>query len=236
MALPPNPSGSSWKRVAVLVDDAHAVAVAVQGHGQLPAHPAASHDDDVHVRHATPPDARAQLGGAPAPMARHADRRPIVADRAEHAEAGDGRAAARVRGDGPSAHPEVDRAAAFSSDAISSTAYATEEILFVVALGASSLTLGLSKLVPIAIVVAVLLAIVVFSYRQTIFAYPNGGGSYIVSREHLGEMPVAGGRRVAAGRLRAHRRGVHLRRRGRHHLDPDLPRPRRAPGPACAWA
>ncbi|HEV2760830.1 MAG TPA: APC family permease [Acidimicrobiales bacterium] len=77
----------------------------------------------------------------------------------------------------------------FSSDAISSTAYATEEILFVTALGASSLTLGLSKLVPIAMAVAVLLAIVTFSYRQTIFAYPNGGGSYMVSKEHLGEMP-----------------------------------------------
>jgi amino acid transporter len=77
----------------------------------------------------------------------------------------------------------------FSSDAISSTAYATEEILFVTALGASSLVLGLSKLVPIAMAVAVLLAIVVFSYRQTIFAYPNGGGSYMVSKDHLGEMP-----------------------------------------------
>jgi amino acid transporter len=77
----------------------------------------------------------------------------------------------------------------FSSDAISSTAYATEEILFVTALGASSLTLGLSKLVPIAVAVAILLAIVTFSYRQTIFAYPSGGGSYIVSRENLGETP-----------------------------------------------
>lgn len=84
--------------------------------------------------------------------------------------------------------------ATFSSDAISSTAYASEEILFVTALGASSLALGLSKLVPIAMVVAVLLAIVVYSYRQTIFAYPSGGGSYIVSRENLGEVPslVAG--------------------------------------------
>jgi amino acid transporter len=82
----------------------------------------------------------------------------------------------------------------FSSDAISSTAYATEEILFVTALGASSLTLGLSKLIPIAMAVAILLAIVAFSYRQTIFAYPSGGGSYIVSRENLGESPslVAG--------------------------------------------
>jgi amino acid transporter len=82
----------------------------------------------------------------------------------------------------------------FSSDAISSTAYATEEILFVIAAGASSLALGLDQLVPIAMVVAVLLAIVSASYRQTIFAYPNGGGSYIVSRENLGENPslVAG--------------------------------------------
>src|SRR4051794_23197709 len=66
--------------------------------------------------------------------------------------------------------------ATFSSDAISSTAYATEEILFVIAAGASSLALGLQMLVPIAIVVALLLAIVTISYRQTIFAYPSGGG------------------------------------------------------------
>jgi amino acid transporter len=78
--------------------------------------------------------------------------------------------------------------AVFSSDALSSTAYATEEILFVVAVGASSLALGLSKLVPIAIVVAILLAIVIVSYRQVIFAYPKGGGAYAVSRENIGEM------------------------------------------------
>jgi amino acid transporter len=77
--------------------------------------------------------------------------------------------------------------AVFSSDALSSTAYATEEILFVTALGASSLALGLSKLVPIAIVVCVLLAIVITSYRQVIFAYPNGGGAYVVSQENIGE-------------------------------------------------
>ena len=78
--------------------------------------------------------------------------------------------------------------AVFSSDALSSTAYATEEILFVTALGASSLALGLSKLVPIAIIVAVLLAIVIASYRQVIFAYPSGGGAYVVSKENIGEM------------------------------------------------
>jgi amino acid transporter len=84
--------------------------------------------------------------------------------------------------------------AVFSSDAISSTAYATEEILFVVALGTSSLALGLETLVPLSIAVALILAIVITSYRQTIFAYPTGGGSYVVSRENLGEMPslVAG--------------------------------------------
>src|SRR6187402_2669154 len=80
--------------------------------------------------------------------------------------------------------------AVFSSDALSSTAYATEEILFVVAVGGSSLALGLSKLVPIAIVVAVLLAIVITSYRQVIFAYPGGGGAYAVSKDNLGEMPA----------------------------------------------
>jgi amino acid transporter len=80
--------------------------------------------------------------------------------------------------------------AVFSSDAISSTAYATEEILFVIAVAPSSLALGLSKLVPIAIAVALLLAIVSTSYRQTIHAYPSGGGSYIVSRENLGENPA----------------------------------------------
>src|SRR5438132_3236275 len=82
--------------------------------------------------------------------------------------------------------------AVFSSDAISSTAYATEEILRVLvplaALGA------LDYLIPIAFIVVILLAIVAFSYRQTIFAYPNGGGSYVVSRENLGVNPslVAG--------------------------------------------
>src|SRR3954453_11891875 len=79
--------------------------------------------------------------------------------------------------------------ATFSSDAISSTAYATEEILFVIAVVPSSLALGLAKLVPLSVAVAVLLAIVATSYRQTIFAYPSGGGSYVVSRENLGEMP-----------------------------------------------
>jgi amino acid transporter len=90
--------------------------------------------------------------------------------------------------------PKTVALATFSSDPISSTAYATEEILFVTAAGASSLALGLSKLVPMSIAVAALLTIVVTSYRQTIHAYPGGGGSYVVSRENLGRYPslVAG--------------------------------------------
>lgn len=79
--------------------------------------------------------------------------------------------------------------ATFSSDPISSTAYATEEILFVTAAGASSLALGLSKLVPMSFAVGLLLVLVVTSYRQTIHAYPGGGGSYVVSRENLGRYP-----------------------------------------------
>ncbi|HEV7862934.1 MAG TPA: APC family permease [Acidimicrobiia bacterium] len=78
--------------------------------------------------------------------------------------------------------------AIFSSDAISSTAYATEEILHVLVPLAGMA--ALEDLIPISFVVVTLLAIVVFSYRQTIFAYPDGGGSYVVSKENLGETPA----------------------------------------------
>ncbi len=82
----------------------------------------------------------------------------------------------------------------FASDAISSTAYATEEILIVFLSLAAVGATAYDNLVPIAILVVILLAIVVSSYRQTIYAYPKGGGSYIVSRENLGRYPslVAG--------------------------------------------
>lgn len=77
----------------------------------------------------------------------------------------------------------------FASDAISSTAYATEEILIVfLSLAAVGMT-AFDNLVPISILVILLLAIVVSSYRQTIYAYPKGGGSYVVSRENLGRSP-----------------------------------------------
>ncbi|MGH9026209.1 MAG: APC family permease [Acidimicrobiia bacterium] len=84
--------------------------------------------------------------------------------------------------------------AIFSSDAISSTAYASEEVLDVL-IPQAGLKDAINALLPISIVVIVLLALVAFSYRQTIHAYPGGGGSYIVSRENLGRIPslVAGG-------------------------------------------
>jgi amino acid transporter len=78
----------------------------------------------------------------------------------------------------------------FASDAISSTAYATDEILVVLLLQAGIGVSAFRPLVPIAIVVCVLMAIVVVSYRQTIMAYPSGGGAYIVSRENLGTLPA----------------------------------------------
>jgi len=74
----------------------------------------------------------------------------------------------------------------FSSDALSSNAYATEEILLVL-LAASTASNHL--VLPIAAAIAVLLAIVVVSYRQTVRAYPSGGGAYIVSKENLGAVP-----------------------------------------------
>ena len=75
--------------------------------------------------------------------------------------------------------------AVFASDALSSVAYATEEILVILAL-AGSAYFGLS--IPIAISIAVLLVILTLSYRQTIFAYPSGGGAYIVAHDNLGEL------------------------------------------------
>jgi amino acid transporter len=77
--------------------------------------------------------------------------------------------------------------AVLSSDPLSSVAYATEEILRVLVLvGVGTLTL----VTPIAFVIAAILAIVVFSYRQTIYAYPSGGGAYIVAKDNIGETPA----------------------------------------------
>src|SRR5688572_20633238 len=73
--------------------------------------------------------------------------------------------------------------AVFASDALSSVAYATEEILLVlVTAGAAAMTLSL----PVAATIVALMLVVVISYGQTIKAYPSGGGAYVVAKENLG--------------------------------------------------
>lgn len=82
--------------------------------------------------------------------------------------------------------------AILSSDALSSVAYGTEQILTVL-IAAGFMALWYS--IPIAVAVLALLAILIISYRQTIFAYPSGGGAYIVAKDNLGKAPslLAGG-------------------------------------------
>ncbi len=77
--------------------------------------------------------------------------------------------------------------AVFASDALSSTAYATQEILFILAAAG---TVAFGYAFPIAIAIVLLLAIVTLSYEQTIHAYPGGGGAYIVARDNLGVLPA----------------------------------------------
>ncbi|TMF07909.1 MAG: APC family permease [Chloroflexi bacterium] len=84
--------------------------------------------------------------------------------------------------------------AIFSSDVLSSSAYATEEILLVLLLAGSG---ALHNGLPIAAAIVLLLAIVTLSYRQTIKAYPSGGGAYIVAHDNLGRTPGL----IAAGAL-----------------------------------
>lgn len=74
--------------------------------------------------------------------------------------------------------------AAFSSDALSSVTYATQEIFHILVLAG---TAALSLSIPIAGAICLLLVVVVLSYRQIIFAYPEGGGAYNVARQNLGE-------------------------------------------------
>ena len=107
-----------------------------------------------------------------------------------------------------------------SSDALSSVAYATEEVVRTLILaGAGALWLA----TPIGFVIAGLLLVVAFSYRQTIHAYPNGGGAYIVAKENIGDTAGPHRRGRAPHRLRADGRGLHRRRGGRRDLG--LPQP-----------
>src|SRR5881628_1473064 len=77
--------------------------------------------------------------------------------------------------------------AVFASDPLSSVAYATEEILLVLMLGG---TAALSYSLPVAMGIAALLAVVVISYRQTVAAYPQGGGAYLVAKDNIGQYPA----------------------------------------------
>jgi amino acid transporter len=77
--------------------------------------------------------------------------------------------------------------AVFASDALSSNAYATQEILVILAIAGMQ---GFQYVFPISIAIGVLLIIVAASYRQVIFAYPQGGGGYIVAKDNLGEFPA----------------------------------------------
>ncbi len=76
--------------------------------------------------------------------------------------------------------------AVFSSDALSSVAYATEEILLVLVLAGSA---AVTWSIPVSVMIVTLLAILTISYREIIFEYPSGGGAYIVAKSNLGEMP-----------------------------------------------
>src|SRR3990170_5916429 len=76
--------------------------------------------------------------------------------------------------------------AVFSSDALSSVAYATEEILLILVLAG---TAAMHLAVPLSVAIAGLLTIVAVSYQQTIHAYPSGGGADIVARANLGTLP-----------------------------------------------
>jgi len=77
--------------------------------------------------------------------------------------------------------------AVFASDALSSTAYATQEILVILAAAG---TVAFGYVFPISIVIVALLAIVVISYEQIIHAYPDGGGAYVVAYDNLGQLPA----------------------------------------------
>jgi amino acid transporter len=77
--------------------------------------------------------------------------------------------------------------AVFSSDAMSSVAYAPQEMMLILAVAGSA---AIGYAFPISLVIVLLLTILTVSYQQTIHAYPGGGGAYIVARDNLGELPA----------------------------------------------
>ena len=77
--------------------------------------------------------------------------------------------------------------AVFASDALSSTAYATQEMLVILALAGTG---AFHYSIPISFAIVALLAILIISYQQIIYSYPDGGGAYVVARDNLGKMPA----------------------------------------------
>src|SRR6478736_3593593 len=126
-------------------------------------------------------------------LARHRAFRKLGAGRYEIRSSGVGRPTGLIIGEplataaaGHERLTKLKALAVLSSDALSSVAYATEEIMRVLLLaGTAALTASL----PIGGVLVLLLFVVGFSYRQTIKAYPHGGGSYIVAKDNLGTLP-----------------------------------------------
>jgi amino acid transporter len=117
-----------------------------------------------------PPSGRLEAGRAPGLVKRILVGRQVSSSKLEHTFL-----------------PKVLALPVFSSDPLSSVAYATEEILIV--LVSVSLAAAHDLVMPIALAIAAVLTIVVVSYRQTVRAYPGGGGAYVVSKENLGTIP-----------------------------------------------
>ena len=110
----------------------------------------------------------------------------------------------------------------FASDALSSVAYAPQEMLLILLLGGTAF---LAFAPGVAAAVVLLLTVVVLSYRQLVKAYPSGGGDYEVARKNIGEVAGPDRRIRSAGRLRADGRRVGRQRRRQHHLRAAIPQP-----------
>src|SRR5438874_9324941 len=80
--------------------------------------------------------------------------------------------------------------AVFASDNLSSSAYATEEILRVLLISGGVGALAFARVVPITIALLAVLGVLLFSYHQTIKAYPQAGGAYLVTRDNFGVLPA----------------------------------------------
>jgi amino acid transporter len=138
-----------------------------------------------------PPRRGANHRGEPPEQASGGTARTVVRRRSRRSDVVDMMFGRRIRTD-QEMHERLDNPTAlavFASDALSSVAYATEEMLTVLLIGGAGL-LAFGTLVPLTLGIVALLVILVFSYRQTIKAYPSAGGAYIVTRDNFGVLPA----------------------------------------------